>query len=248
MPHLPPGFRSDFDVSLIQHWGSDDVVECAATTSLTPITSIPPRTPERTDRIRGLVNYLIEHGHGTPFEHCGLTVAVTAPIFVWREWHRHRIASYNEQSARYGQLQPIFYAPDVEKRPMAKAANYKAARPQFHEDLSEAQLDALYALTTDNEEAIFSQYRKYNDAIEAGLDPGLARIYLPLAIYSTCWVTLNLRALMHFLGLRTHEPTAKRVSYPLWEIEVIARQVEQHFSRLFPIVHDAWNQKGRMAP
>ena len=81
-----------------------------------------------------------------------------------------------------------------------------------------------------------------------GFDPGLARDCLPVGIYSSCWVSCNARSLMSFLSLRTHDPRALKVSYPLYEIEVAARKVEDLFSKQMPITYKAFVDNGRLAP
>lgn len=193
----------------------------------------------------GLINYLMKHRHGTPFEHNSMTFFVKAPIFVWREWHRHRIGfSYNEESARYKVLEPLFYLPDRD-RPMMKVNGWKPGRPKF----TRCEEEYCYRQLCHNlRETYRLGYSMYLDNLELGVDPGLARDCLPVGIFSSCWVTCNARSLMAFLSLRTHEPTAERVSYPLYEIEVAARKLESHFSRLFPITYTAFVANGRVAP
>jgi thymidylate synthase (FAD) len=91
-------------------------------------------------------------------------------------------------------------------------------------------------------------YEMYEANLSLDIDPGLARDCLPVGIYSSCWVTCNPRSLMAFLSLRTHEPEAKAVSYPLYEIEVAARAVEQIFSNGWPVTYAAFCENGRVAP
>jgi thymidylate synthase (FAD) len=193
----------------------------------------------------GLINYLMKHRHGTPFEHGAMTFYVHAPIFVWREWHRHRIAfSYNEESGRYKQLEPVFYLPDRE-RPMMKVDGWKPGRPKF----LRCESDATFAHLCGNLRMVYTEaYRVYEENLSLGIDPGLARDCLPVGIYSGCWVTCNPRSLMAFLSLRTHEPTAKAVSYPLHEIELGARACEEMFRQGWPITYEAFCQNGRQAP
>jgi thymidylate synthase (FAD) len=196
----------------------------------------------------GLINYLMKHRHGTPFEHNSITFFVKAPIFVWREWHRHRIGfSYNEESARYKVLDPLFYLPE-ETRPMFKVEGWKPGRPKFTQIDSVDERAKFFELRSNLKEVYKFAYATYMRNLELGIDPGLARDCLPVGIYSSCWVTCNARSLMAFLSLRTHEPIADRVSYPLYEIEVAARKCEEHFARLFPLTHSAWNTNGRIAP
>lgn len=235
-------FRSDIGVKLVQNVGDDSSIVAAAKVSVEGADSVRHLEKEASS---GLVRYLMKQRHGTPFEHASLTFHVTAPIFVWREWHRHRIGfSYNEESGRYKTLDPVFYLPDRE-RPMMKVDGWKPGRPKFTRCEKDHVYDSLVAnLKTVYEEA----YRRYLWNLDLDIDPGLARDCLPVGIYSSCWVTCNPRSLMAFLSLRTHEPTAAAVSYPLWEIELAARQCEAEFARLFPITYAAFCEFGRTAP
>lgn len=232
---------SEITVDLHSFMGSDKSVVQAARVSTVGDECIEQESGE----YAGLINYLMKHRHGTPFEHNSMTFFVRAPIFVWREWHRHRIGfSYNEESARYKVLEPLFYLPERD-RPMMKVDGWKPGRPKFTVCESDGKYDQLRA----NLKWSYSiGYKMYLDNLELGIDPGLARDCLPVGIYSSCWVTCNARSLMAFLSLRTHEPTADRVSYPLWEIEVAARKCEDHFAKLFPLTHAAWNANGRISP
>jgi len=210
--------------------------------------------------ITGLINYLVKHRHGTPFEHGAVTMYVHAPIFVWREWHRHRIGwSYNEESARYKTLDPVFYIPP-KNRPMVKVDNWKPGRPKFN-TLEQEIEDKVYSHEIDSKvdtkyetlkdrlhESYNLAYLYYLQNLEEGFDPGLARDCLPVGIYSSCWVTCNPRSIMAFLSLRTHSPAAKFVSYPLYEIEQAALKIEEIFKRLWPITHQAFCDNGRVGP
>lgn len=207
---------------------------------------IPEKTDEEIEKeSSGLINYLMKHRHGTPFEHGAMTFFVHAPIFVWREWHRHRIGfSYNEESGRYKQLDPIFYLPE-RNRPMMKVDGWKPGRPKF----TVCEDDEAYeTLCQQLQRSYHYSYIAYEKNLSLGIDPGLARDCLPVGIYSGCWVTCNPRSLMAFLSLRTHEPSAKFVSYPLHEIEIGARAVETLFAKHWPITYQAFCENGRVAP
>ena len=237
-------YKSTVDVELIQSMGGDSMVVAAARVSTNGIdASAMANLPA--DGNAGLINYLMKHRHGTPFEHACLTFFVHAPILVWREWHRHRIGfSYNEESGRYKELEPIFYIPDRD-RPMMKVDSWKPGRPKFLQCEDENVFDDL----VDNlRESYRFSYVMYQRNLELGIDPGLARDCLPVGIYSGCWVTCNPRSLMAFLSLRTHEPEASQVSYPLWEIELGARACEEIFSKGWPITYKAFCDNNRVAP
>lgn len=236
-------FTSEITVKLIDKMGDDARIAAAAWVSTSAEDGLRKAETEP-GKVPGLLSYLIEHRHGTPFESCIIQLYVHAPIFVWREWHRHRIASYNEESARYKQLESVFYLPPRD-RPMMKIDDWKPGRPKF----LPCEDDAVYRHLVENlKESYRTGYLNYELNLQLGVDPGLARDCLPVGIYSGCWVTMNLRALMNFLSLRTHDPDARDVSYPLYEIEAAARQVEALFALHWPLTHAAWDVNGRVAP
>lgn len=237
--------KSTVDVRLIQMTGGDHMVVAAARVSTEGTECQKYAADGMEQENTGLINYLMKHRHGTPFEHASLTFFVHAPIFVWREWHRHRIGfSYNEESGRYKQLEPIFYLPERD-RPMMKVDGWKPGRPKF----LRCDDDVTFCRLTSNLLDVYEvAYAKYIENLELGIDPGLSRDCLPVGIYSGCWVTCNPRSLMAFLSLRTHEPEAKAVSYPLHEIELGARACERMFTRGWPITYRAFCDNGRVAP
>lgn len=236
--------RSDVDVRLIGKMGDDARIASAAWVATSSEDGLR-RAAERPDDVGGVIKYLVKHRHGTPFEHSTLQFFVRAPIFVWREWHRHRIGmSYNEESARYKTLEPEFYVPGRE-RPMMKIDGWRPGRPKF----VRCDDDRLYATVAAEMEAGYRvEYDRYLRQLDRGIDPGLARVNLPVGIYSSCWVTCNPRSLMHFLSLRVHDPGATFVSYPLWEIELAARACESILAEGWPITYLAFVQNGRVAP
>jgi len=238
-------FKSNIDVSPIQQMGGDYMVVAAAKVSTNGPAALEFAKPDAADTNAGLINYLVAQRHGTPFEHSALTFFVHAPIFVWREWHRHRIGfSYNEESARYKQLEPIFYLPDRE-RPMMKVDGWKPGRPKFTRCESDIEFEHLCDRLKLTYELCYTTYLRN---LECGFDPGLSRDCLPVGIYSGCWVTCNPRSLMAFLSLRVHVSDAKFVSYPLWEIDLAARACEQTLKTGWPITHAAFVKNGRVAP
>jgi thymidylate synthase (FAD) len=236
-------YKSDIDVEMIQSAGGDHTVVASAKVSTNGNDSL--RYLDSEEDNKGLIRYLMKHRHGTPFEHSMMTFFVHAPIFVWREWHRHRIGfSYNEESGRYKELEPVFYIPDRE-RPMMKVESWKAGRPKF----LRCEEDSVFEMLCSNLKNSYElAYQNYAHNLSLGIDPGLARDCLPVGIYSGCWVTCNPRSLMSFLSLRTHEPEADRVSYPLWEIEMAAKACEKLFAEGWPITYAAFCEFGRTAP
>lgn len=235
-------FISDIKLDLLKHCAEDEDVLQAARVSTLGDMVIDALIAE--GEIEGLINYLMKHRHGTPFEHNMFRFFVHAPICVWREWHRHRIGfSYNEESGRYKKLEPVFYLPPKD-RPSMKVDNWKPGRPKF----LIMPLAVHQAVCHNLSQSYQLSYQMYEANLELGVDPGLARDCLPVGIYSACWVTCNARSLMAFLSLRTHEPTARDVSYPLYEIEVAARKVEQQFAEIMPLTYAAFIANGRSAP
>ena len=249
-------FKSTIDVEAVQEMGGDHMVVAAAKVSTSGEESKKFNNPDSVKENTGLINYLMKHRHGTPFEHAALTFYVHAPILVWREWHRHRIGfSYNEESGRYKKLEPVFYLPGID-RPMFKVGGWKPGRPKFTQirvvpggGADDRDWKKYQKLCDNLKRSYQFSYHMYEENLALGIDPGLARDCLPVGVYSACWVTCNPRSLMAFLSLRTHEPeAAKFVSYPLHEIEMGARACEQIFTEGWPLTYDAWCKNGRVAP
>lgn len=236
---------SEITVRLIDAMGGDHSVVAAAKVSTCGEDALKFAHPSAAADNAGLINYLIKMRHGTPFEHSALTLFVHAPIFVWREWHRHRIGfSYNEESGRYKQLDPVFYVPSS-LRPMMKVDGWKPGRPKFTLCQDQGVYDQL---CSNLEWAYRVAYKAYEDNLSLGIDPGLARDCLPVGIYSSCWVTCNPRSLMAFLSLRVHNSEATFVSYPLYEIDEAAQLAESILAEGWPITYQAFVKNGRVAP
>ena len=233
-------FRSDVTVELVRASACDADVVFAARVStageqtLDDIDADPQRSA-------GLINYLMRDRHGSPFEHNSMTFFVRAPIFVWREHMRHRIASYNEESGRYRQLEPVFYVPD-RSRPLVQVG-----KPGAYEFLpgSDEQYDLI---ERDMRESCIGSYRSYLRMLDAGIAREVARMVLPVSIYSSAYVTVNARSLMNFISLRTKSEGSHFPSYPQREIEMVAERYEQEWSQLMPITHSAFVKSGRVAP
>lgn len=129
---------------------------------------------------------------------------------------------------------------------MMKVDSWKPGRPKF----LRCDCDNKFNRLTENLQRSYAlAYEMYEDNLNMGFDPGLARDCLPVGIYSGCWVTCNPRSLMAFISLRTHEPEkARQVSYPLWEIELAARACEKIMSEHWPLTYAAFCEFGRVAP
>lgn len=236
-------FISDITVKSVQSMGGDLGVVLAARVSMQGPDSLGMNVVETEQA--GLINYLIKHRHGTPFEHSAMTFFVHAPIFVWREWHRHRIGfSYNEESGRYKQLEPVFWVPR-RNRKMVPSPTHKSARPDFVACTDDVQYERTLARMKDSYE---HSYCNYEEMLQDGIAKEVARAVLPVATFSSCWVTCNPRSLMAFLSLRTKEDSAMFKSYPQAEIEEAARACERVFEVGWPLTYKAFCDNGRVAP
>ena len=240
---LQPEFRSEMTVELVRSNAADTDVLFAARVSTQGEQTLAAAMDEATDaaRSRGLINYLMRDRHGSPFEHNSMTFYVQAPIFVFREFMRHRIASYNEESGRYRELRPVFYVPGAERNliQVGKAGVY-----EFHPGTPEQTQLAVTKTTRQATKA----YASYQRMLDAGIAREVARIVLPLSIYSSMYVTMNARSLMNFLSLRTKREGTHFPSFPQREIEMVAEAMESHFERLMPLTAEAFNANGRVAP
>ncbi|MEN9965527.1 MAG: hypothetical protein RJA60_524, partial [Actinomycetota bacterium] len=192
-------------------------------------------------RSKGLINYLMRDRHGSPFEHNSMTFYVQAPIFVFREFQRHRIASYNEESGRYKELSPVFYVP-AEDRNLVQVG--KTGAYEFLPGSAEQIALVEQESRTSSQQA----YESYKRMLEAGVAREVARIVLPLNIYSSMYVTMNSRALMNFLSLRTSREGTHFPSFPQREIEMCAEKMEEFWAELMPYTYEAFNKNGRVAP
>lgn len=230
---------SDVRVELVRHSAKDsDVAEAARVSTV----------GENHDRVvdlgkdAGLINYLMRDRHGSPFEHNSMTFFIQAPIFVFREFHRHRVGwSYNEESGRYKELEPSFYAPGPD-RPLQQvgkpgAYEYVPGTEEQHR-LVWHELSVAYSQCWDS----------YQRMLAAGVAREVARLSLPVGVLSSMYATCNARSLMHFLSLRTKDERAKVPSFPQREIEMVAEKMEKEWARLMPLTHEAFNKNGRVAP
>jgi thymidylate synthase (FAD) len=233
-------FRDDVSVELVKSSASDADVIWAARVSTAGDKSLEDvgADPAKSE---GLINYLARERHGSPFEHTSMTFFISAPIFVFREFMRHRIASYNEESGRYRELKPVFYIPSKDRKlvQVGKAGAYTFV------DGSPEQ----YNLTVDAiKETCNIAYQNYQKLLEAGVAREVARAVLPVTLYSSMYVTMNARALMNFLSLRTAREGSHFPSYPQREIEMVAEKMEAEFAKLMPITYGAFQKSGRIAP
>lgn len=225
-------FRSDMKVELVDFMGGDGRLAQAARVS-----TQGSATKEDAEA-KGLINYLISSRHGSPVEHSVYTFYVEAPIFVFREFQRHRIASYNETSGRYRKLEPEFWVP-AERRPLVNVGG--SARPEF-----EAGTEEQYRDLSANMRASYTvAWDVYEQAIDSGVANEVARSVLPVGTYSQMFVTMNARSLMNFLSLRVDSSDSEVRSRPQAEIQAVAEQMESIFAETMPLTHSAFVASGR---
>jgi thymidylate synthase (FAD) len=182
----------------------------------------------------GLIRFLMRDRHGTPFEHNSFRFHIRSPIFVAREWMRHRVGSFNEFSMRYARATDEFYVPDADdvRSQVGKpgAYSFEPVSPELAEQTRE-ELRAVY------EQA----YATYERLVEAGVARELARSVMPVGAYTEFFWTINARSLMNFVSLRAAE-TAQR------EIRRYADACETFLAERMPVTHAAFVAAGRVAP
>lgn len=226
-------FRTDVTVDLVQAMASDEAVVMAARVS--------SGSGDDPDRNAGLINYLMRDRHGSPFEHNAFTFRIEAPIFVFREFMRHRIASYNEESGRYKQLDPVFYVPGPSRNLVQVG---KVGAYEFVPGGEGLTIMAQRAMIRVAEDA----YNHYLMMIDNGIAREVARMVLPVNIYSSMYVTMNARSLMNFLSLRTKDEASTYPSFPQREIEMVAEKMEEFFAEKMPLTYESFKKNGRVAP
>jgi thymidylate synthase (FAD) len=237
-------FRSDVTVELIRSSASDADVLFAARVSTQgeqTLEGAQARDTEVGARDKGLINYLMRDRHGSPFEHTSLTFYVQAPIFVFREFMRHRIASYNEESGRYRELRPVFYVPGPDRKLI------QVGKPGAY-DFEDGTAEQTALVVQETMAVTRAAYESYQRMLEAGVAREVARIVLPVNIYSSMYVTMNSRALMNFLSLRTKREGTHFPSFPQREIEMVAEKMEDFWAQTMPLTYESFNENGRVAP
>ena len=182
----------------------------------------------------GLIRFLMRDRHGTPFEHNAFRFHVRAPLFVAREWFRHRVGSFNEFSMRYAKASDEFYVPEPEdvRSQIGKpgAYSFEPVEPELAEQTRD-ELRAVYD----------AAYSTYNRLVEQGIARELARLVMPMGAYTEFYWTVNARSLMNFVSLRAAE-TAQR------EIRRYADACEHFLAEKMPVTHAAFVANDRVAP
>lgn len=213
-------YDNESHVELIKTNANDDDVALAAWVS-NNLDSVDRL--ENRDRVKGLINYLYREQHMSPFEHGSFTFKVDTPIFVTREFQRHRTWSYNEVSGRYTELKPRFYLPRRE-RPLIQHG--KIGQYYFMPGDDEQYVQMIAS----KKRSIENAWREYKLQLELGVAREVSRDELPVGIYTQFYATANPRNVMQFLILRT-APNA------LFEIREVANQIEEHFASAMPLTY-----------
>ena len=212
--------RSDMRVEYVDHMGDDKRIAQAARVSVGNDQSDRPH--------EGLVRRLWADQHTSTFEHNTLTVMVEVPIFVAREWHRHRTFAYNEISARYSEVAPVFYVPG-EDRPLVQTGKAMDYRRELGDDLQACAASDLHGSVARR------AWGYYQHMLEQGIAREVARNVLPVSLYTRFYATANLRNWLHFIALRT-DPTA------LHEIQDAACQVADLIQEKWPTAWAAYEE------
>ncbi len=210
------------EITLVDHMGDDKAVVQAARISNGAVMPDWRGAPDER-----LINFLAEHDHMTPFEHATFKFHVKAPIFVIREWMRHRTFSYNELSGRYKKLAPTFFVPE---RPRIQDPENKQGSIEVDDDVLDKQMYDMMR------KSYGESYIQYERMLDLGIAREIARTVLPVGMYSEMYVTGNFRNWMHFIGLRTH-PDAQQ------EIREYGRAAITQIEQFMPISVQALRRK-----
>ncbi len=196
--------------------------------------SFARRKEEIDESDEGLIRFLMRDRHGTPFEHNAFRFHIRAPIFVAREWMRHRVGSFNEFSMRYARATDDFYVPEPDdvRSQVGKpgAYSFEPVSPDLAETTRE-ELRRVYE----------TAYATYERLVELGVARELARSVMPVGAYTEFYWTLNARSLMNFVSLRAAE-TAQR------EIRRYAEACERFLAERMPVTYAAFVAANRVAP
>lgn len=216
MPVLDHGY-----VRLVDSMGTDLSIVRAARVSY----DAEWRTGEDEGKDKKLISYLWKNKHTSPFEAVEFQFEIKCPIFIARQWHRHRTQSYNEVSARYTELPEEFYVPEL-----AQITTQSGSNKQMRTDEQNQFADQMQDTIRKTNEYAFAMYRKM---LLNGVPRELARSVLPLGTYTRFFAKMNLRNLFHFLELRLH-PHAQ------YEIRVYAQAMSQLIQPIVPVAHEAF--------
>lgn len=212
-------------VELVKHNAADEDVAYAAWVS----NFAADARKRDTSRIAGLINFLYREKHMSPFEHGSFTFFVDTPLFVAREFMRHRTFSYNETSGRYKEMEGRFYLPPFD-RPLIQKG--KVGAYTFEPGTKD-----MYAKLIRRQQRVFNvAWEEYQGALEDGVAKEVARNVLPLGLYTQFYATANPRNIMQFLILRNDK-------HALQEIRDVAKHIETEFANAMPLTYAAFHRE-----
>ncbi|MBA8756562.1 FAD-dependent thymidylate synthase [Wolbachia pipientis] len=206
-------------IRVVDYMGSDSAIVQAARVSY-------GKGTKQTSQDEALIKYLMRHHHTTPFEMCEIKFHVKLPIFVARQWIRHRTANVNEYSARYSILDNEFYTPKPEQVAKQSGNNKQGSGEAFDPDTSKEIIDSL----TNDSNLVYSHYEKF---IEQGLAREIARTNLTLNYYTQFYWKIDLHNLLHFLKLRADK-------HAQYEIRVYAEVMLDIIKKWVPLAYNAF--------
>ena len=206
-------------VRVVDYMGDDSSIVQAARISY-------GKGTKKASEDRSLIRYLMRHRHTTPFEMCELKLHIKAPMFVARQWLRHRTASVNEYSGRYSVIEDDFYKPECQNMAFQDSNNAQGR---------EGMIDKSHAMSIikDLESSYESSYNKYEEFLDSKLSRELARIILPMSCYTQFYWKIDLHNLFHFLHLRAD-------SHSQYEIRVYANAILDIVKLWVPVAYEAF--------
>ena len=210
-------------IRLVDFMGSDNRVVSSARVSFGGVS-------KGEEQDKKLIKYLMEHRHHTPFEHCYFQFHVCCPIYVARQWMRHRWGSFNEISARYTQVKDTFYIPSV-----FRGQDIKNRQGSVTADFDNEALRKIY------EESVEASFATYNKLIKAGVAREMARGVLPVCQYTQFYWSVNARSLFNFLQLRMD-------GHAQYEIRVYADAIAQIVKEKMPWSWEAFEALNKSLP
>ena len=214
-------------VRLVDHMGDDLSIVRSARVSY----NAEWRTGEDEGKDEKLINYLIRNRHTSPLESVQFQFDVKAPIFVFRQWHRHRTWSYNEVSARYSELPEEIYIPKTEHVGIQSKDNKQMRDIAQEAGITDVDLEFIRSLQEHSERG----FKEYQFFIKNGVPRELARLFLGMNTYSHMFASVDLHNLFHFLKLRLH-------SHAQMEIRVYAEAILDLIEPIVPFAVKAWKE------
>lgn len=232
-------FRKGMTVALADTMGSER--DIAVLARVTDPNSVPDGVGPPDDRDKRLLAMLMRDRHGTPWEGVVFRFYVEAPLFVATQFNRHRIASVSAESGRYRELRPVFYlpGPDRDLVQTGRPGAYEYSRGT--EDQYTAASDLLM-------ESFVRAYDTYRALLAEGVCREVARTVLPTSLYTSWYLTINLRSLFNLLSLRNATESTSVPTFPQREAEMVARQMEAHARTVVPFAMTLFDSYGRIAP